>query len=88
MRTGDTVWVHPNSEDRCAMAAHVDLLSANGKSIALRLHEKPSWFRIADGAFLHKDDGRIEMLLLRDSVGAPWVDTVSGLEYEISEAKL
>jgi len=36
---------------------------------------------------LRKDDGRIEMLLMRDSVGAAWVDMISGKEYEIKETK-
>ena len=88
MKTGDTVWVHPVFDNAGAHAAHVDLLSSNGKSIALRLGDKPSWLRIADGGvLLRKDDGRIEMLLMRDSVGAAWVDTISGKEYEIKETK-
>jgi len=88
MKTGDTVWVHPVFDSAGAQAGHVDLLSSNGKSIALRLGDKPSWLRIADGGvLLRKDDGRIEMLLMRDSVGAAWVDTISGKEYEIKETK-
>ena len=88
MKTGDTVWVHPVFDSAGAQAGHVDLLSSNGKSIALRLGDKPSWLRIADGGvLLRKDDGRIEMLLMRDSEGAPWVDTISGKEYEIKETK-
>lgn len=88
MKTGDTVWVHPLFDSAGAQAAHVDLLSSNGKSIALRLSDKPSWFRIADGGvLLRRDDGRIEMLLLRDSGDAPWVDTISGKHYEIRDTK-
>ena len=88
MKTGDTVWVHPLFDSAGAQAAQVDLLSSNGKSIALCLGDKPSWFHIADGGvFLRKDDGRIEMLLLRDSVDAPWVDSISGKQYEIKETK-
>ena len=88
MRTSDTVWVHPLFDSAGAQAAQVDLLSSNGKSIALRLGDKPSWFHIADGGvFLRKDDGRIEMLLLRDFLDAPWVDSISGKQYEIKETK-
>ena len=33
----------------------VDLISKNGRSLALRLHDKPSWVRIGEtGVFLHR----------------------------------
>ena len=87
MSTGDSVWVHPLSNPGGAARAYVDLVSSNGKSVALRLEDKPSWFRVMDGVFLHKEDGRIELLLLRDAIDAPWVDTITGKQYEIKETK-
>jgi hypothetical protein len=43
------------------------------------------------GVLLHKEDGHIEMLLLRDAAAGkaarPWVDTVTNRTYDISEVK-
>ena len=90
MKTGDAVWIHPSGDPRDAIAAHVDLLSSNGRSIALRLNDRPLWLDIMSGVLLHKD-GHIEMLLMRDAAGAkaagPWVDTVTNRTYDISEVK-
>ncbi len=87
MKTGGMVWIYPFGNKATAIDADVDLISSNGKSIALRLRDKPSWFRIDGGVFLHKRDGRIEMLLMRNTAAGPWVDTATGAEYEITEAK-
>ena len=85
MKTGDTVWIHPATGARDAMAAHVDLLSANGRSVALKLVDRPAWFRIDGGVFLRKDGGAIEMLLMREEDGR-WRDVANGQPYEIKEA--
>ena len=84
MGRGDTVMVHPHGSPDQGVKATVDLISGNGCSIALRLHEKPSWVRIAEGVLLHKEDLRIEMLLMRESVG-PWIEVVHQGHYEIEE---
>jgi hypothetical protein len=87
MRRGDTVWVHPHGSPRQAAAATVDLISKNGRSLALRLHDKPTWVRIAEtGVFLHREDLRIEMLLMREAVG-PWIEVAGGGHYEVEEEK-
>jgi hypothetical protein len=86
MKTGDTVWIYPVSDARDPMSAHVDLLSSNGLSIAIRLADKPVWFRIVEGVFLRKDGGSIEMLLMREATG-PWRDVANGQPYEIEESK-
>ena len=86
MRTGDTVWVYPHGSPREAVAATVDILSGSGRSIALRLHERPEWCRIEDGFLVHKEDGRIEMLLSSYPVG-PWVEIFRGGHYEIDETQ-
>ena len=91
MKTGDTVWIRPSGDPRGAIAARVDLLSSNGRSIALRLRDRPVWLDIMAGVLLHKEDGHIEMLLLRDAAAGkaarPWVDTVTNRTYDISEVK-
>lgn len=86
MKTGDTVWIHPHGSPQEAVAATIDLISNNERSIAVRLHNKPAWCRIADGFLLHRDDGHIAMLLYREKVG-PWIELVHRGHYEIEETK-
>ena len=86
MKTGDTVWIHPHGSPREAVAARIDLISSNGRSIALRLHEKPPWCRITDGFLLHQEDLRIAVLLYREKIG-PWIEMVQHGYYEIEESK-
>lgn len=86
MKTGDTVWIYPHGSPRESFAATIDLLSSNGRSIALRLHGKPPWCQIADGFILHQEDFRIAMLLYREKVG-PWIEVVHHGHYEIEESK-
>jgi len=91
MKTGDKVLAHPASDPGEPAAADVDLLSSNGKAIALRMRDRPSWFRPIDGILLRKDDGRIEMLLLRDELeGAAiglWFNTNNRTRYAIKAVK-
>ena len=86
MKNGDTVWIHPHGSPQDAVPATIDLISANERSIALRLHEKPVWCRIADGFFLHQEHGQIAMLLYREKLG-PWIEMVHQGHYEIEETK-
>ena len=86
MKTGATIWIHPHGSPREAVAATIDLISSNGRSIALRLHGKPPWCRITDGFFLHQEDFRIAMLLYREKLG-PWIEVVHHGHYEIEESK-
>lgn len=85
MKTGDTVWIHPHGSPRESAAATIDLISSNGRSIALSLHEKPPWCRIA-GFLSHQEDFRIAMLLHRQRIG-PWIEIVNHGHYEIEESK-
>ncbi len=88
---GGTVWVYPHGSPGVAVTATVDLISENQRSIALRLSEKPSWVRIADGVLLHKDYGQIEMLLMREAIGGqpigPWIEISKHGHYEIETTK-
>lgn len=88
IRNGGTVWVYPHGSPREAVTATVDLISGNGRAIAIRLNRKP-WCQIADGSFLHRDDFRIAMLLTREAVDdepiGPWIEVVGGGHYEIEE---
>jgi hypothetical protein len=84
MGRADTVMAHPHGAPCQAVKATVNLISGNDRSIALRLHEKPSWVRIAEGVLLHREDLRIEMLLMRASVGA-WIEVAHQGHYEIEE---
>ncbi|MGA3099004.1 MAG: hypothetical protein ABSF25_21310 [Bryobacteraceae bacterium] len=86
MKTGTTVWVHPHGSPRQAVPATVDLISSNGRSVALRLRERPPWCRIADGFPMHREDFRIAMLLRREKIG-PWIEMVHHGYYEIAESK-
>jgi len=86
MKTGDTVWIHPHSSPRESVAATIDLISSSGRSIALSLHERPPWCRIADGFLLQQEDLRIAMLLHRQEIG-PWIEIVNHGHYEIEESK-
>jgi hypothetical protein len=86
VKTGGTVWIHPHGSPREAVAATIDLISSNGRSIAVRLHEKPPWCRIADGFFLHQEDFRIAMLLHREKIG-PWIEMVHHGHYEIGDSR-
>ena len=86
MKTGATVWIHPHGSPREAVPATVDLISSNGRSVALRLREKPTWCRITDGFFVHPEDLRIAVLLHREKIG-PWIELVHHGHYEIEESK-
>lgn len=86
MKAGDTVWIHPHGSPQQSVEATVDRISANQRSIALRLREKPVWCRIDDGFFLHQDHGQIAMLLSREKFG-PWIELVHQGHYEIEEKK-
>ena len=86
MKSGDTVWIHPHGSPHENVAATIDLISANQRSIAIRLHEKPAWCRVADGFFLHQGHGQIAMLLYREKFG-PWIEMVHQGHYEIEETK-
>ena len=86
MKTGDTVWIHPHGSPGESAAATIDLISSNGRSIALSLHEKPPWCRIGDGFLLHQEDFRIAMLLHRLEIG-PWIEIVNRGHYEIEASK-
>ena len=86
MKTGATVWIHPHGSPREAVPATVDLISSNGRSVALRLREKPPWCRITDGFLMHQEDFRIAMLLHREKIG-PWIEMVHHGYYEIEESK-
>ena len=84
MGRGDTVMAHPHGSPGQAMKATVNLISGNGRSIASRLPETPPWVRIAEGVLLHREDLRIEVLLMRASVGA-WSEVAHQGHYEIEE---
>jgi hypothetical protein len=86
MKTGDTVWIHPHGSPGESAAATIDLISSNGRSVALSLHEKPPWCRIADGLLMHQEDLRIAILLHRQEIG-PWIEIVNRGHYEIEESK-
>jgi hypothetical protein len=86
---GGAVWVYPHGRPDEAVTATVDLISSNGLSIAIRLSDKPSWCRIANGFLLHTQYSQIEMLLMRHAIDGqpigPWVEIVGGGHYEIEE---
>ncbi len=90
MNNGDMVWIYPRGTPEQAVEASIDLISSNGISIALRLRDEPSWFRIRNGLLLH-DAGGIEMLLMRESIGGvpngPWRNILDDGRYEIREVK-
>jgi hypothetical protein len=86
VKTGDTVWIHPHGSPGESAAATIDLISSNGRSVALSLHEKPPWCRVADGVLLHHEDFRIAVLLYREKIG-PWIEIVNQGHYEIEESK-
>jgi len=86
VKSGDTVWIHPHGSPEQAVGATIDLISANQRSISIRLHEKPVWCRVDDGFFLHQDYGQIAMLLYREKFG-PWIEIVRQGHYEIEETK-
>lgn len=86
MKTGDTVWIHPHGSPRDAVPATVDLISSNGRSIALRLRQEPPWCRLTDGFLMQQEDFRIAMLLYRETIG-PWIEIVHDGHYEIEKAR-
>jgi hypothetical protein len=86
VKTGATVWIHPHGSPQGAVPATVDLISSNGRSVALHLREKPPWCRIADGFLMGKEDFRIAVLLYREKIG-PWIEMVHHGYYEIEESK-
>jgi len=91
IQNGGTVWVYPHGRPDEAVTATVDLISGNGLSIAIRLSDKPSWCRIADGFLLHTQYSQIEMLLMREAVDGqpvgPWIELARGGHYEIEQSK-
>ena len=91
IQNGGAVWVYPHGSPHEAVTATVDLISGNGRAIALRLNERPSWCRITDGFFLHRQDFRIAMLLAREAVDdepiGPWIEVVGGGHYEITSTR-
>ena len=86
MKADDTIWIHPHGAPQEAVAATVVMVSCNERAIALRLHAKPVWCRMAEGFFLHQDHGQITMLLYREKFG-PWIELVHQGHYEIEERK-
>ncbi len=91
MMNGQTVWIYPHGSPGQAVEARIDLLSNNGRSIALRLRGKPDWCRIDGGLLLHQEDFRAEMLLLREAIDGqpigPWQEIFRGGQYEIEESE-
>lgn len=73
------MWVYPHGSPGEAVTATVDLISENQRSIALRLREKPSWVRIADGILLHKDYGQIEIRMMREAIGGRMTAKLEGI---------
>ena len=91
IQNGGAVWVYPHGSPDEAVTATVDLISGNGRAIAIRLNEKPPWCRIKDGFLLHPEDFRIAMLLSREAVDdqpiGPWIEIMGGGHYEIDQEK-
>ena len=91
IQNGGTVWVYPHGSPDEAVTATVDLISDNGRAIAIRLNEKPSWCRVTNGFLLHRADYRIAMLLSREALGdqpvGPWIEMMGGGHYEIDKEK-
>jgi hypothetical protein len=87
VKNGDIVQIYPFLEDRSvAVDARIELLSSNGRSIAVRLADRPSWFQFGKGVYLHREHGDIVMLLSRDRADVgPWVDISTQLQYRIEE---
>lgn len=83
MSNADSVTIHPHGSPELRSRALVELISGNGRSIALRLQEVPVWAHFRDhGMFVHVHHAQIVMLLTRETVG-PWVEVVGGGHFEI-----
>jgi hypothetical protein len=82
--------VYPHGLPDEAVTATVDLISGNGRAIAVRLNEKPPWCRVKNGFLLH-EDFRIAMFLSREAIDdqpvGPWIEIMGGGLYEIDREK-
>jgi hypothetical protein len=87
MKVGDRVKVYPHGSPGESAIGEVEMLSDNGRAIAVVFGDKPPFFRAKDGYAIHLNLGAT-LLARRGENGkslGPWIEVFHEGRYEIEE---
>lgn len=76
MKNGDLIHVHPFGAPAQKTLARLLLVSGNQLSAAFAFEDKPPWFELMSGLFVHPKGAVILAIRRKDT--DPWTDMLTG----------